>query len=113
MQNKQFLEYILDLLSQFGSFTSRAMFGGYGIYKDGIIIAVIVEDELYFKGDKETQEYYESFGSEPFSYDSNGKKVQMSYWKTPIDVLEEEDILRQWIGLAYQASVKTKRKTGK
>jgi DNA transformation protein len=110
MSSKQFLEYILDLLTTLGEFKSRAMFGGYGIYNHGLIIAIIIDDELYFKGDKETQNYYTSFGSEQFTYDGkNAQKICMPYWKAPPDVLEQPEFLAKWVDVAYQVSFKSKK----
>ena len=43
-----FVEYVLDRLSSFGRMRARAMFGGHGIYKDDLIIGIIVDGELYF-----------------------------------------------------------------
>ena len=108
--SKQFLEYIQDLLSPFGEFKSRSMFGGYGIYKNGMIIAIIIDEELYFKADQEVKTYFESFGSEQFSYFSkNGKKVHMSYWKAVPDILEQQDLMERWIDFSYEVALRSKR----
>jgi len=69
MKSNEFVEYITeDLLAELKGVTSRAMFGGYGIYKDGIIFGIIVDDELYFKVDDTNREEYEKMGSSPFVY---------------------------------------------
>ncbi|AFB26586.1 TfoX/Sxy family protein [Rickettsia rickettsii] len=53
------------------------MFGGYGIYKGGVMIGIIKSNELYFKLDLNTYEYFQSFGSESFVYQSKGKLVTL------------------------------------
>ena len=40
----------MEILAPHGKMTSKSMFGGHGIYKNGIIVAFIAYDELYFKG---------------------------------------------------------------
>lgn len=110
-RKNDYLEYILEILEPFGNITYKSMFGGYGIYKSGLVFAIIVDGELYFKGDKEqADEFYESEGSNKFGYESKGKIVTMSYWKVPADVLEDEELLAKWFEFAYNAALKSKKK---
>ncbi len=80
MLNNQYIDYVLDLLSPLGNIKARKMFGGYGIYKDSIFFAIIIENILYFKVGDGNRSQYESYGSKPFSYEGKAKKmVTMSY----------------------------------
>lgn len=108
-----YVEYVLDLLSPFGAISSRAMFGGYGIYKDGIIVAIIAYDELYFKVDSTNQLQYEKLGSTPFTYVANNKRATMSYWKVPLEIMEDENRLSKWLEQSYDISLKNKKKSRK
>lgn len=96
MSSNGFVEYITDLLSSYGDITSRRMFGGYGIYCNKIIFSIIADDELYFKADKELAKEYQSAGSRPFTYQKDEKRVALSYWYVPIDIIEDEDNLKNW-----------------
>jgi DNA transformation protein len=107
--SNNYVEYILDLLSPFGSITSRAMFGGYGIYKDKIIIGIIIDDELYFKVDKTNKEQYKSLNSVPFTYEAKGKSIAMSYWKVPIEIMEDEEQLSEWTEQSFLISLHKKK----
>ena len=107
--NTSYTKFILELLSPYGSFTARSMFGGYGIYMNGIIVAIIANDELYFKVDSTNQQQYEELDSTPFSYKTKGKKAVMSYWKVPIEILEEEKQLEKWIEQSFEISLKNKQ----
>ena len=89
--------------------TVPSMFGGYGIYMNGIIVAIIANDELYFKVDSTNQQQYEELDSTPFSYKTKGKKAVMSYWKVPIEILEEEKQLEKWIEQSFEISLKNKQ----
>lgn len=84
------------------------MFGGYGIYKDGIIAGIIIQDELYFKADPESAKDYDALGSKPFTYDANGKTIKMSYWQVPPDIMENDKVLGAWLEHAWQISLKAK-----
>lgn len=97
-----FVEYVLDRLSSFGRMRARAMFGGHGIYKDDLIIGIIVDGELYFKVSPETRLDYEAYGSRPFSYEKDGKTVAMSYFLVPEEVMEDDELLREFVMKAYR-----------
>lgn len=101
-------------LSPFGHITTRKMFGGYGVYKDGVIIGMIVHDELYLKASPQTEPYFESFGSHPFIYEGKDKPVKMSYWKVVLDVWNSSSELKKWVEMAHETSLashaKKKRK---
>jgi DNA transformation protein len=101
---KDYLNYILDVLSICGKITARAMFGGYGIYKNGIIFAIIVDNELYFKVDKSNINLYQNFNSEAFTFKSKGKIRSMSYWKIPEEIIEDEKLLMELVELSYLIS---------
>ncbi|MFV9872836.1 MAG: TfoX/Sxy family protein [Rickettsia slovaca] len=75
------------MLEPYGSVVVRVMFGGYGIYKGGVMIGIIKSNELYFKSDLSTYEYFQSFGSESFVYQSKGKLVTLSYWKVLPEII--------------------------
>jgi DNA transformation protein len=110
IMSKNYLHHVLDLLSQLEKVTFRAMFGGYGIYLNGIIFAIIIDEELYFKVDKTNIDMYKKYNSEPFSYTTkNGKKAVMSYWKVPCTVLEDEKKLVEYAKDAHNVSINSKK----
>jgi DNA transformation protein len=95
---------IIERLSPFGDISSRPMFGGFGIYKDGIIIAIVADEELYFKSIAKTQDFYKSFGSTPFVYEGQKRPIQMSYWIVPETVLNDPETLEKWVDTAFDSS---------
>ncbi|NRB10608.1 MAG: TfoX/Sxy family protein [Rickettsiaceae bacterium] len=108
-----YAEYVVQLLSPFGEITAKFMFGGYGIYKNGLIIGIIAEDELYFKVDDSNKANYEKLDSTPFVFEGKGKKMQMSYWKVPPEILENEEILPKYLQDSYDVSINSKIKIKK
>jgi DNA transformation protein len=84
------------------------MFGGFGIYKNGIIFGIIAENELYFKVDEMLAEFFKKHGGEFFTYESNGKKFKMSYSKVPSEILENSELLKKWVELSFNVAVKAK-----
>lgn len=95
----------INALSPFGGFTSKRMFGGYGFYKEGTIIALFDEGQLYFKSTPTSEPFYQSFGSYPFVYEGKLRPVKMSYWLVPENVLKDHALLQKWITTAYQSAL--------
>ena len=108
-----FLAYLDELFSDFGPVTTRAMFGGHGVYLDGVMIGVIMEDALYLKVDAETQLHFEAVGSQPYVYLGQREPITMSYWSAPEEALESARAMRPWAELARAAAMRHARGKGK
>lgn len=108
-------EYVVhDLLSEVPGMSYRAMFGGFGIYKDGLIVACIMDDELYLKVDEGNRADFEATDSRPFVYVSpKGKEMPMGYWSVPAEVMEDGSRLAAWVMKAFEVSRRAQRKKNK
>jgi DNA transformation protein len=104
---------IIDQLASWGVVKAKAMFGGYGLYYQGQIFAIVVDEVLYFKVDAQTQTDYEVEGSQPFTYESKNTRVSMSYWQVPPDILDDEERLLLWAKRAYHAALRSKKTRAK
>lgn len=51
------VDYVLEQISGAGEVSARQMFGEYGIYCDGRIVALICDDQLYLKPTQEGRAY--------------------------------------------------------
>ncbi len=112
----EFLIYLKDQLAEMGPVTSRRMFGGAGLYCDGLIFAIVVDDVLYFKVDDSNREDYEAEGMGPFVFTSERGQSTMGYYEVPVDVLENKEKTSQWALKALdvaRAAKKTKNKPAK
>jgi DNA transformation protein len=89
-------DFILEQLAGAGRVTPRAMFGGVGLYLDGLFFALIDDDTLYFKADEASRRRYEAAGSSPFCPDPSRPEQAMGYWQVPADVLEDPEALVDW-----------------
>ncbi len=98
-KSTEFHDYVVyDVLGGIPGITSSAMFGGYGIYKDGKIFAIIVDGELYFKADENTLADFKKLGSSQFTYTKkDGKKYAMNYWLLPEEIMEDRERLESWV----------------
>ena len=109
-----FRDFVLDQLAPLPQLWSKAMFGGIGLYSGECFFGIVAADELFFKVDLSNRAAYEAAGSEPFRPVA-GRPVTMSYWRVPIEVLEDTGELAAWalaaIRAAGNAASKPKRKT--
>ena len=73
------------------------MFGGAGLYADGIMFAILSKDVIYLKADGGTRGAFEREGSTPFSYQAKGgKRAIMSFWRMPERLYDDPDELATW-----------------
>lgn len=119
----EFCAYVLELLEAtdfgFGTIRQRSMFGGYGIFFDDLMFALIARDTLYFKADDENRPAFEAEQMGPFTYTAKGRAGSLSYYEAPSDALESPAELAPWaargIAAAQRAALKKrpKKKPGK
>ena len=106
MRDDDFLDWLDELFSDFGPVSTRAMFGGHGVYFDGRIIGVVIDSALYLKADDQTRAAFEAAGCAPFVYTSRGKTVAMSYWSLPAEALDSPQAFRPWAQRAHEAAMR-------
>ena len=115
----EFADYLNDQLASFGPMTIRRMFGGAGLFRDGIMFGLIADETLYLKTGDANRADFEAAGMGPFTYTGKSKPVSMSYHQVPVDVLEDPDLLSEWarkafaVAQAAKAAAAPKRKPGK
>lgn len=105
-------EYIVDQLGKLGYVTVKKMFGGAGIYNDGLIFGIIANDVLYFKVDDSNRSDYEGAGMKPFQ-PFDDKDTVMSYYEVPVDILENRESLADWARKSLFASINKSSKPKK
>ncbi|WOS64370.1 TfoX/Sxy family protein [Sinorhizobium fredii] len=100
---------IEEMFETLGPISIRRMFGGKGIYCDGVILAIEVGGEILLKGDSETAAELEEAGARQWAYDGKGKPVKMPYWSIPDSAYDDPDEMARWVKLAYSAALRTKK----
>ena len=104
-------DLLYDLFSSIkASLAFRKMFGGKGIYADGVIFAIVLQGELMLKGDEKCAEAYEAAGMKRWVYPNkkSGKEVAMPYWSVPESALEGAEEMEPFARLAYEAGLRAK-----
>jgi DNA transformation protein and related proteins len=103
-------EYIGELFSSFGPVSVRRMFGGAGVFADGLMIALISDGDIFLKADSETSPLFERERMQPFTYGAKRSRVTMSFWRMPDRLLDDQDELAEWAKAALGAA---RRSAGK
>lgn len=113
MKQDSFHEYVMqDVLAGIPNLRSRRMFGGFGIYKEDVMIGLIANSVLYFKTDAKTMPDFQTHDSRPFTYDAKDrKKVTLSYWEVPEPIMNHREQIEQWTQAAFEAAERSKAGT--
>ena len=101
-----FDSHLRELFSVLGPVSLRGMFGGQGVYHDGIIIGLVIGGELFLKADPASRDAFERAGGGPFTYLGKGKPVVTSYWSPPVEALESARSMLPWARMAYEAALR-------
>lgn len=114
------LELVAELFEGLGAVSIRRMFGGAGVYAQGVMFALVDDDVVYLKVDDALREALAAEGSVPWTYTAPsgpraGQTMQMGYSSLPEAALDDPEAACAWarraldVALAKQA-VKPKRK---
>ncbi|HEX9707953.1 MAG TPA: TfoX/Sxy family protein [Steroidobacteraceae bacterium] len=112
-----FRDFVIEQLAPSGRVAARPMFGGIGLYLDGLFFALIDDDTLYFKTDHSNRARYEQAGSSPFCPFPDRPEKSMAYWQVPAEVLEDSEELAAWaresmnVALAARTKRPARRRT--
>jgi DNA transformation protein len=104
-------DFVLEQLGRVTPVNGKSMFGGVGLYADGLFFALIAEDRLYFKVDDATRPEFERLGMEPFR--PFGEDSAMGYYEVPADVVEDATQLAAWMRKAIDVAAGAKRRKRK
>jgi DNA transformation protein and related proteins len=104
--SRAFVEYVRDQLRPWGAgaVAARRMFSGEGLFRNGIMFALVHDDTLYFRTDDRNVAEFIAAGMTPFRYRRNGRQVALGYHQVPADVIEESDELASWAASAFAAA---------
>ena len=105
-EEKEFAAYVVELMQSIGPVRARRMFGGHGIFLDGLMFGLIADSVLYLKADKETEIEFKARGLEAFTYNKKGKEYKMSYYQAPEEALEDGEEMNSWATRAYGAALR-------
>jgi len=86
------------------------MFGGFGIFHQGLMFGLIADASLYLKADDESRALFELEGSEAFTYYKKNKPCRMSYFRAPEAFFEDSEACLYWARTAFDAALRNPKK---
>jgi DNA transformation protein and related proteins len=90
--DNEFVDYIIDQMGD-PLIVAKKMFGGFGIYRDGVFFAVVSDGLLYLKTNDRTKPWYIKEGMGPLR--ATVKQVLTKYYEVPEHVLDDSELLRE------------------
>lgn len=97
---------IEDLFRAAGSIQIKRMFGGHGVFADGLMFALEAYGEIYLKTDVESLPLFEARGLKPFVFTSRRGEMITSYRLLPEEAHEDAAVLREWCNMAKRAALR-------
>ena len=107
----EFVEHVIETMRSLGPVTAKQMFGGWGLYHEGLFFALIFQDTLYLKVDDENRVQFEVAGLPEFIYKTkDGDQMAMSYRQAPPEALENPVAMAEWARIAFAAALRAKNR---
>lgn len=78
--DKPILKDSMRLFEQLGQIHSRSMFGGFGIFADDTMFALVVNDKLHMRANNKLSKQFKALGLEPYIYKKRGFPVVTKYF---------------------------------
>jgi len=105
----EFVDYLSEVFERFGTIHAKKMFGGHGIYHDGIFFALVADEMLYLKADSTIAHHFETKNLAQFCYVKDGKTIKMSYYLAPEEIYDDRDKAAIWAKRSFEAALRGKK----
>lgn len=101
-----FIPFVQELLEELGPVSARRMFGGHGLYHEGLMFAIVMNQRLYLKADDQNRPEFEARKLTPFTFEMKGRDVALSYWSAPDAIFDEPAEAVRWARSAWEAAAR-------
>jgi DNA transformation protein len=99
---------LLAPLEAVRTIASKKMFGGIGIYSDGVFFAVIDDDRLFFKADDVNGPDYDEHDADQWVI-AGEPPSPMPYREVPSAILADSKEIATWIDAAVEVALRKKK----
>ena len=105
------IAHLMDVLRPLGGVAAKRMFSGAGLFRDGLMFALVVGENLYLKADDATIADFEAEDCGPFVYATKkGERAIRSYWRAPELLLDDDEAMLAWCARAADLAARTAAK---
>jgi DNA transformation protein len=122
MSEDRFHDFVAELFAGVGAISIKRMFGGVGVYAEGLMFGLLADETIYIKVDTALKADLMRENSGPFVWMPDngpraGEKVEMGYWRLPEAALDDPELAAQWgrkaLNVARAKATATKRPRSK
>jgi DNA transformation protein and related proteins len=103
--SQDFVAFAEELLSSVGPVTVRRMFGGHGVYADGVFFAILDDDELFLKTDDETRARFVEADCRMWTYPGTD---ETNYYRPPDEAHDDPESMAPWARLGLEAALRAR-----
>jgi DNA transformation protein len=104
-----FVALAVELLGLVGPVEARRMFGGHGLYAEGVMFGLLDDGELFLKCDDATRERFLAAGCRRWVYASGKVRMEKtSYFRPPDEAHEDPEAMLPWARLALEAALRAR-----
>jgi DNA transformation protein len=97
-----------DLFAPFGKIMVRRMFGGEGLFRDGVMFGLVGDERIFLKTSEETRKTFVAEGLKPFTFHmKNGESVLTSYYALPDRLYDDPEELAGWARAAFAVALQS------
>jgi len=110
-----FSDYVVELLAGMGRVQAKRMFGGAGLYRDGVMFGILDDDAVFFRVDDRLEADLRAQGSAPWVYSmkSDGSIRSMGYWRMPETAADDPEEAVAIARRAFAAALSRKAERSK
>ncbi len=109
-----FADFLREQLAPLGALSMRRMFGKTGVFCDGVMLAMVADNTLYFRVDDHNKAFFkEAEVFPPLNYEKKGESIDLAFWRAPERLFDEPDELVAWareaLAAAHRVAAKRER----
>ncbi|HJW04818.1 MAG TPA: TfoX/Sxy family protein [Azospira sp.] len=104
--SREYVDYLLESLMPLGRVMAKRMFGGAGLFLDGLMFAIVIDDQLWLKADDANRAEFTALDLPPFTYQRQGKVTAMNFYRAPDEALDAPHALLPWARSAFGAALR-------
>lgn len=101
--------YVAEQLSSLGRISSRAIFGGVGVFIDDRLLGIVMGDKVYLHTDKSNLDDYVARGMQQFKPYPNAFDLTTDHHEVPSEVVNDAEQLKIWGARALNAAIEAAR----
>lgn len=109
----EFVAHVTECLRGLGPVEVKRMFGGWGVYREGVFFALVMHETLYLKTDERNRGAFDARGLEAFTFRKGSEVIETGYRAAPEEALEDPQVMAQWARSAYEAALRKAVRPGR